>query len=256
MKTIRVPSESILAGLDCAKMQSRGPAPLFASRRSARQRQQNLSSPLYHTWLTPEEYGRRFGLSPDDFTKVADRIVSQGFRIDSTAKSRTYISFTGTAAHVRNTFGTELHCYQVGGKTHFANVREVAIPIELESMVYTLEGLDNFQDERGVRCKPHQTGGNGPHAVTPGDLAVIYNVAPLYKAGINGAGQKIVVVGQSALNLQDVRDFRFAAERTQGAALPRIQGHRVHECPGRSPPRRGVCGRRGSRRLDPLCLRH
>src|SRR5690349_2939509 len=32
--------------------------------------QQNPSSPDYHRWLTPEEFGDRFGLSPSDHSKV------------------------------------------------------------------------------------------------------------------------------------------------------------------------------------------
>src|SRR4029453_783153 len=44
--------------------------------------QQNPNSPLYHAWLTPAEYGVRFGLSRDDFDKIADWVVSQGFQVD------------------------------------------------------------------------------------------------------------------------------------------------------------------------------
>jgi len=33
--------------------------------------QQDPSSPLYHQWLTPEQYADRFGLSQDDINKVA-----------------------------------------------------------------------------------------------------------------------------------------------------------------------------------------
>src|SRR4051794_1201483 len=120
--------------------------------------QQNPSSSLYHAWLTPEEYGERFGLSSRDFTNVADWIVSQGFAIDSAAKSRTYISFSGTAAQVRHSFDTELHRYQVHGKPRFANVREIAIPAAIESLVYSLEGLDDVQEEREIHSKPHTNG--------------------------------------------------------------------------------------------------
>src|SRR3984885_14968213 len=33
--------------------------------------QQNPSSPSYHQWLTPEQYGARFGLSSGDMAKVS-----------------------------------------------------------------------------------------------------------------------------------------------------------------------------------------
>src|SRR6516225_9042126 len=55
--------------------------------------QQDPSSPNYHKWLTPEEYGMRFGMHPDDLATVARWLQAQGFRNISTARSRTYIEF-------------------------------------------------------------------------------------------------------------------------------------------------------------------
>ena len=100
--------------------------------------QQDVFSPRYHAWLTPEEYGERFGLKPDDYSRVREWIALQGFQVDYVAKSRTHISFSGSPAQVRKTFGTELHYFQVGGKKHFANVSEIEIPRELEPLVYAM----------------------------------------------------------------------------------------------------------------------
>ena len=36
----------------------------------------------------------------------------------------------------------------------------------------------------------------GINAIAPGDFATIYNVAPLYSAGVDGTGQTIAVVGR------------------------------------------------------------
>ena len=44
--------------------------------------------------------------------------------------------------------------------------------------------------------------------MAPADFAKIYNVQPLYDAGINGTGQTIAIVGRSNIDLQDIRDFR------------------------------------------------
>src|SRR5215467_14387094 len=74
--------------------------------------QQNPSSAQYHAWLTPDEYGERFGLKPDDYAKVREWIASQGFQVDYAAKSRTHISFSGTAGQVRKTLGTDLRYYR------------------------------------------------------------------------------------------------------------------------------------------------
>src|SRR6187401_1427996 len=51
--------------------------------------QQDSRSPSYHAWLTPEEYGDRFGLSSGDSAKVSDWVDAQGFQVDDTARSRT-----------------------------------------------------------------------------------------------------------------------------------------------------------------------
>jgi subtilase family serine protease len=185
------------------------PAPAqSAELESLLQEQQDPSSPRYHDWLTPQQYGERFGLNSSDMTKVAEWIASQGFQIDFTANSRTHISFSGTAAQVREAFGTELHRYRENGKTHFANTREIMIPAQLEPLVSRLSGLDDFPVENSPRLEPQVAYQDGSHAITPGDLAVIYNITPLFKKGINGAGQRIAVAGRTAFNMQDVRDFR------------------------------------------------
>jgi len=45
----------------------------------------------------------------------------------------------------------------------------------------------------------------------PGDFATIYNLNPLYTLGLDGAGQTIAVVGQTAVSLTDIDAFRSAA---------------------------------------------
>jgi uncharacterized protein (TIGR03437 family) len=172
------------------------------------QEQQNPSSPLYHAWLTPEEYADQFGLSRDDLARVSDWLESQGFHIDSVSRSRTWITFSATAGQVRHTFKTELHRFHVNGRARFANVAEAQIPADLEPLVYTLRGLDDLPRDLPERVTPLVNLPDGTHGLVPGDLATIYNVNPLLQKGFNGAGQKIVVAGKSALKMADIQAFR------------------------------------------------
>jgi len=71
--------------------------------------QRNPNSPRYHAWLTPEEFGGRFGLSANDMAGVKDWLGRQGFRIDAVARSRTFITFSASAGQLRETFQTEIH---------------------------------------------------------------------------------------------------------------------------------------------------
>jgi len=170
--------------------------------------QQDPSSPSYHIWLTPEEYGDKFGISPNDLARVSDWLQTQGFQIDYTARSRTSITFSATAGQVHHTFQTELHHFHVGSRAHFANVAEAQIPADLAPLVSAISGMDDIGNAPDTRPKPRVTLGDGRHALGPADLATIYNVKPLLDKGFDGSGQKIVVVGQSSIQLSDVQAYQ------------------------------------------------
>src|SRR5260370_17825672 len=99
----------------------------------------------------------------------------------------------------------------VNGKAHFANAGEPSVPAALSDVVLGLRVVDNFQlKPRTLKMNPRFTSRlSKNHFVAPPDFATIYNVNPLYQQrGISGTGQKIVIVGQSNININDVRAFR------------------------------------------------
>jgi uncharacterized protein (TIGR03437 family) len=169
--------------------------------------QQMPGSPDYHRFLTSDEFGRRFGLSAGDLSKVVSWLQSEGLKVDEVAHGRHWITFSGTAAQAARTFRTEFHRFQVDGRMHFANTGEPAIPAALEAVVGGFSGLDDFATHVS-RPLPQTTLTDGSHGLSPDDLAVIYNISPLYAAGVDGAGQKVAIVGEVNLNLTDIRSFR------------------------------------------------
>jgi hypothetical protein len=68
--------------------------------------QQNPSSPLFRKWLTPEEFGSRFGLSPGDQSKVVAWLVSQGLTVKHLARGMNWIALSGGAAQVSRALNT------------------------------------------------------------------------------------------------------------------------------------------------------
>jgi hypothetical protein len=181
--------------------------------------QQDPSSPSYHHWLEPEQYADRFGLSPNDIKQVVGWLESQGFTVTRTARGRTWVSFSGTAAQVQAAFHTEIHNFSLRGETYFANASEPAVPAALADVVLGIHGLDNYPLKprarvRHVKAEPEFTSAiSGNTFVAPGDFAVIYDVANLYNAGIDGANQSIAVMGQTDLygSGSDITAFRAAA---------------------------------------------
>jgi uncharacterized protein (TIGR03437 family) len=169
--------------------------------------QQLPGSPKYHKWLTPEQFGDRFGLTTSDIAQVTAWLQSEGLKIDKVARGRHWITFSGTADQAGRTFHTRFHRYLVNGETHFANVDAPSVPAAFEGVVGGFIGLDDFKPASNL-VRPQHTSSKGAHSLVPDDLAAIYNIAPLYAADIDGTGQNIAIVGDSSLDLSDIRAFR------------------------------------------------
>jgi len=174
-------------------------------------RQQDRGSPDYQRWLTPEQYGSRFGLTQGDINKVTGWLESEGLQVESIPASQNAIVARGSAQQVAAALHTEIHRYVINGKAQFANSSSPSVPAALADVIAGIRGLNNFAlKPRLVRkISPKFTSGvTGNHFVTPPDFATIYGLNSLYQQGINGTGQKIVVIGQSDVALSDVRAFR------------------------------------------------
>ena len=181
--------------------------------------QQNPSSPQFHRWLTPEEFGNRFGLSASDCSKVAAWLRAEGLTVNRLARARNWIAFSGTAGQVSKALDTSFHSFQVNGETHVANTTAVSVPAALADVVGGFVGLNEFHlisfaqlapaasPSRVSSIGPEYTSG-GAHYLAPQDFATIYDIEPLYKEQIDGAGQSIAVVGESDVSVMDIEAFR------------------------------------------------
>jgi len=172
------------------------------------QEQQDSASPNYHKWLTPEQFADRFGLSPNDVTQIVSWLQTQGFTVDEVARTRRWVSFTGVAHQVESAFQTTIHEYVVNGEAFYANTTDPLVPAALGGVVSGFRSLNNFR----MKPRPRFTSSvTGNHYVTPADFATIYNLGGVYADGLDGAGQKIAIMGQTQIQVSDIRAFRSAA---------------------------------------------
>jgi pseudomonalisin len=179
--------------------------------------QQDPASPSYHHWLTPEEFGERFGPSEEEIETVTDWLTSEGFVIDEVAKGRTWINFSGTVTDVERAFHTQIHDYIVDNKVFHANAWDPSIPRGLAPLVAGVVSLNSFPRQpmnTGIHrlaademANPDYTSGSN-HYLSPGDFAIIYNVNALYSAGIDGTGQTIAIVGRTHPSATNWSTFR------------------------------------------------
>ncbi|MGH9473317.1 MAG: protease pro-enzyme activation domain-containing protein [Terriglobales bacterium] len=190
--------------------------------------QREAGSPQYHRWLTPEQFGAQFGPAAADIATVESWLRDQGLTIERVTAGGLAIEFSGTAGTVEAALGTGLHRYQAADGVHMANVADPAIPAALAPVVAGVVSLNGFRARPTGRVVGHGTAPT-PHAgeplpnlnyisqygitgnaLAPGDLAIIYNIDPLYtlSPSIRGQGETVAVVARSDVNPKDVETFR------------------------------------------------
>src|SRR5580692_526933 len=173
--------------------------------------QYNPESPYYHQWLTPEQYGERFGISDSDTAEIVKWLQGHGMEVEEVTAGRRSIVFSGTAAQVQAAFHTAIHAYKIGNEVHHANVKDPEIPAALVQVVGGVVSLHDFHSEamHGMVRKPSpEFSSGGAYYLAPADFATIYDLGPLYQQNINGTGQSVAIVARSNIKIADVRQFR------------------------------------------------
>jgi hypothetical protein len=156
--------------------------------------QQDKKSPNFRHWLMPAELGEKYGLVDSDIGTIRDWLESHGFSVGYVYPTRMVIDFSGNAGQIREAFHTEIHYLDVKGEQHFANMSDPKIPEALAPAVVGIVQMHNFKPHRMAIPRTKYTVGGGDYTLVPADFQTIYNLSPLYRAGIYGQGQTIVVV--------------------------------------------------------------
>ena len=206
----RMPSDAKMSGITIVFNRT---AAQQADLESLLAAQQNPSSPLYHQWLSPEQFAARFGMAQADIDKVQTWLQQQGFSIDSVARSKNMIRFSGTVGQVELAFQTQMHYFKTSGETHFAPSTALSVPTAIAPTVEAVRNVSDFRPKpMHIKARNAFTSGvSGNVFFAPGDIAVTYDVNPLYTAGVDGTGQAIAVIGQSAIQASDIENFESAA---------------------------------------------
>src|SRR5579863_7463784 len=197
-----------------------------AAPRQLLDQQQDKSSPNYHKWLTPDQFGKQFGPADSDIQAVTDWLTSRGFTNIKVSPGRTRVEFDGNVGQISSAFQTQIHHFFVNGTMHSANISDPQIPAALSPVVRGVASLHDFRPHAQVHrlgtfrrakdtreVKPLFTfgkcGSTTPcYAVGPGDFAKIYNIPATVSGSAPGTGVTIAIVQDSNINPADVADFQ------------------------------------------------
>jgi hypothetical protein len=205
-------------------------------------------SASYHRWITPQQFGMRFGAQPEDIQRVSAWLTAHGFAIEAGSANATFIRFSGNAGQLRSAFGAEIHAYDVNGQIHHGNAGELSVPAWLASAIAGLAPLNDFNARpqsisagsttyklkaKGARPQFTVQGSNGiAYALAPEDFATQYDVEPLYTAGVDGAGVTIGIVGGSNVDLTVLANYRALFSLPANPPQIVIDGNDPGDVPG------------------------
>jgi len=163
--------------------------------------------PQFRHFLTAEQFVSRFAPSETDVAKVVASFSKYGLTCERTTP--TTLRVTGLPANLERAFAVSLHSYSVAahgraaGYSFHAPLSHPTIPAEIASAVATVVGLDSRPSLRPLQRKtpaalpstaPKSSTGNPFGSLTVTDFANYYDVEPLYKRGLLGAGQTIGIM--------------------------------------------------------------
>jgi subtilase family serine protease len=192
------------------------------------------TSPNFRHWMSAAEQGEKYGVAQQDIDAITGWLRSEGFTVGHVYPNHMVIDFSGTAGQIRNAFHTEIHSLQVGGKQHIANMSDPQIPAALAPAVHGVVSMHDFHPQAYHKFKTDYTFagcGSNCYALVPEDFQTIYNLTPLYAAGITGAGQTVAVVEDTNSFGSDWASYRSKFNLTSyGGTLTTVHPNDAGNC--------------------------
>ena len=166
-----------------------------AGLQSVLSQQQDRTSPLYRTWLTPDQFNTRFGPPPDAVSAATAELQAEGFNVQA-ALGRTLL-VSGTAGQANLMFSTRLMLVQAPGQA----AKVVAASALIPSAALAAQGVQIPTFSGFARLHTHsktvlavdpasRRGPNGGYWFT--DLKQAYDY-PSYQA-LDGTGANVAVL--------------------------------------------------------------
>ena len=207
---------------------------------------QDKWSPNYHRWLTPDQFGKRYGPSDSDIAAIVAWLQSHGLTLESVSSGRTDIAFSGTVSQVEEALHTSIHSFERNGEQFYSNTTNPQIPSALAPVIRGIAHLNTLRPKplhiraSSGRMNPETgrleplTGARANQAgpdfslggnlyLVPGDAATIYDTPnSTFNANYSsatkydGTGVTIGIGGGDLIKIAAVQNYRsnFLGDKT------------------------------------------
>ncbi len=160
----------------------------------------NPSSPNYRQFLSPDQVGQQFGLSPSQVQKVVNFLQSQGMNITLVGKNRLSILADATVAQAQKAFGVHIDQFvsldpaDAQNPSRFSYTGIPSVPAELASSIIDIAGMENFTQPK-------------KHYLNPSQARTLYGAASIYNGGATGKGRTIGISNWDGFRISNAASF-------------------------------------------------
>ncbi len=162
------------------------------------------TSPQYHKYLTPQQFGDRFGALQADYDRLVAFAGSNGLQIENRYPGKFLLSVTAPASVIENAFFVSLNMYQrADGSSFFGPAN--APSANLSTSILHITGFDNFD-------LPRRADGTGQYncGIKPADRNFggnDFRAAYLPCTALKGDGQSIALVEFDSYLIEDINQY-------------------------------------------------
>ncbi|HUN55848.1 MAG TPA: S53 family serine peptidase [Smithella sp.] len=167
-------------------------------------------SPLYHQFLSVEEFTERFGPSQEDYNAVISFAQKNGLAVTGTSPNRMVVDVEGRAVDIEKAFHMNMNIYQhpTENRVFYSPDREPTVDLSVK--LWRVAGLDNFSKPRpmglmrDVKENGTKTTGSGPSGYFIGsDMRTAYYGG----TALTGSGQSVGLVEFAGYNMADITNY-------------------------------------------------
>jgi hypothetical protein len=193
------------------------------------------SSPEFHHFLRPGQFGRLFGPSLSEVSAVEALLRSKGLHPGKVTSDRLLIPVTAAASVVDRAFHVRLLRYRLpGGRVAFTTLSPPSVPVGVASDIDGVVGLSDLVQAHDLLARASEpralppespralhprTGGPTPcpaattvavgeGGFTADQLAGYYDMTPLYSLGDFGAGVNVAIAEFEPNQLSDIDTYQ------------------------------------------------
>jgi subtilase family serine protease len=178
--------------------------------------QTDPSSANYHNWITPVEFGAKFGANAAEISQVSQYLTSKGFSGVKIWPDHLFISAEASRAAVETAFGVTIHGYNRSAAeiargfsaTYFAPDQLPKVDQAVAPQLAGIFGLSSAAEMLPAVRKPDAGQAQSqPTGLDPAQLAKVYDISSLHSANLLGQGETIAIFSPTAFQQSDINQF-------------------------------------------------